>query len=164
MLGEEHRVAVEVAGDVAAVRLDEALQIGLANRVVPSGSARAEAEELAARIVAEGLSVRGTEEAVTLLGRRTPGRSRSTPRKMSMPGVEDLAGRLSDEFDTKVRVELGRRKGKIVVEFATIDDLERLVAIIAPGVARRRGRPVPAEADTSAETGRSEGNGAAEVG
>jgi ParB family transcriptional regulator, chromosome partitioning protein len=46
------------------------------------------------------------------------------------PKVKDLADRLSDHFDTRVRVELGRTKGKIVIEFATIDDLERIVALI----------------------------------
>ena len=110
-------------------------------------------EELATRIVAEGLSVRGTEEAVTLLGRRTPGRSRSAPRKMTMPGVQDLANRLSDAFDTKVRVELGRRKGKISIEFATVDDLERIVGIIAPSVAGARGGTAPDSRADQAVTG-----------
>ena len=51
---------------------------------------------------------------------------------MIAPKVKDLADRLSDHFDTRVRVELGRAKGKIVIEFATIDDLERIVALIEP--------------------------------
>ena len=137
-----------ISNTIRLLGLPVPVQRRVAAGVLSAGHARAllslsdpgDQEELAARIVAEGLSVRGTEEAVTLLGRKTPGRSRSAPRKMSMPGVEDLAGRLSDAYDTKVRVELGRRKGKIVVEFATVDDLERLVAIMAPGVARQRGR------------------------
>ncbi len=95
-------------------------------------------EELATRIVAEGLSVRGTEEAVTLLA-SSPGHKRRAGRKpLTMPGVEELATRLSDAFDTKVKVQLGQRKGKIVVEFATVDDLERLVSLMAPNLARRR--------------------------
>jgi hypothetical protein len=51
---------------------------------------------------------------------------------MVAPKVKDLADRLSDHFDTRVRVELGRTKGRIVIEFATIDDLERIVALIEP--------------------------------
>ncbi len=137
-----------ISNTIRLLGLPVPVQRRVAAGVLSAGHARAllslsdagDQEELAARIVAEGLSVRGTEEAVTLLGRRTPSRSRPTPRKMTMPGVEDLATRLSDEFDTRVRVELGRRKGKIVVEFATVDDLERLVAIMAPEVARRHGR------------------------
>jgi hypothetical protein len=46
------------------------------------------------------------------------------------PKVKDLADRLSDHFETRVRVDLGRTKGKIVIEFATIDDLERIVGLI----------------------------------
>ena len=53
-------------------------------------------------------------------------------RRVTAPALAELADRLSDAFDTRVRVELGRRKGKIVVEFASIDDLERIVGIIAP--------------------------------
>ncbi len=139
-----------ISNTIRLLGLPTPVQRRVAAGVLSAGHARAllslsdpgEQEDLAARIVAEGLSVRGTEEAVTLLGRRSGTRSRSTPRKMTMPGVEDLASRLSDQFDTKVRVELGRRKGKIVVEFATIDDLERLIAIMAPAVANRSRKPV----------------------
>ncbi len=48
------------------------------------------------------------------------------------PGLKDLADRLSDVFDTRVKVELGQRKGKIVVEFASLDDLERIVYAMSP--------------------------------
>jgi len=46
------------------------------------------------------------------------------------PKAKDLADRLSDHFETRVKVELGRTKGKIVIEFATVDDLERIVGLI----------------------------------
>jgi ParB family chromosome partitioning protein len=92
-------------------------------------------EELASRIIAEGLSVRATEELAALHahGHTEKARTRkpATPR-MVAPGLADLADRLSDRLDTHVRVELGRRKGKITVEFASVDDLERIVAMIAP--------------------------------
>jgi ParB family chromosome partitioning protein len=113
------------------------LSAGHARALLSLGDAGMQ-EELAARIVAEGLSVRGTEEAVTLLV-RSPGHKRRAGRKpLTMPGVEELATRLSDAFDTKVKVQLGQRKGKIVVEFATVDDLERLVSLMAPNLAHRR--------------------------
>lgn len=85
-------------------------------------------EELASRIVAEGLSVRATEEAVTLLNREdpaTPGPQRRKP--IQMPGLQDVAERLSTAFDTRVTVSLGKRKGRIVVEFGSVDDLQRIV-------------------------------------
>jgi ParB family chromosome partitioning protein len=92
-------------------------------------------ETLAARIVAEGLSVRATEEAVTLV-RTEPGSHAPKPaaaaRPMRAPGLQQLAESLSDAFDTCVKVELGRRKGRIVVEFGSVDDLERIVALMRP--------------------------------
>lgn len=114
------------------------LSAGHARALLSLGDAGLQ-EELATRIVAEGLSVRGTEEAVTLMVRPSGPRARASRKPMSMPGVDELASRLSDRFDTKVRVQLGQRKGKIVVEFATVDDLERLVSLLAPDLSPRRG-------------------------
>jgi ParB family chromosome partitioning protein len=92
-------------------------------------------EELAGRIVAEGLSVRATEEAVTLAnhaanhgGATTPSPQRRKP--IQMPGLQDVADRLSNAFDTRVTVSLGKRKGKIVVEFASVDDLQRIIGMM----------------------------------
>lgn len=90
-------------------------------------------EELAGRIVAEGLSVRATEEAVTLANRggaSTPAAPRRKP--IQMPGLQDVAERLSTAFDTRVTVTLGKRKGKIVVEFGSVDDLQRIVDAMTP--------------------------------
>jgi ParB family chromosome partitioning protein len=95
-------------------------------------------EELASRIVAEGLSVRATEEAVTLANREAyrGGGSAPAPQRrkpIQMPGLQDVAERLSNAFDTRVTVSLGKRKGKIVVEFASVDDLQRIIdAMTAP--------------------------------
>ena len=90
-------------------------------------------EELASRIVAEGLSVRATEEAVTLANRgdtTTPAPPRRKP--IQMPGLQDVAERLSNTFDTRVTVSLGKRKGKIVVEFGSVEDLQRIVGMLTP--------------------------------
>jgi ParB family chromosome partitioning protein len=134
-----------ISNTIRLLKLPVAVQRRVAAGVLSAGHARAllgledagAQEDLAARIVAEGLSVRGTEEQVTLLGSQTP-KKRSAPRKkLIMPGLKDLARGLSDRFDTRAKVELGRRKGKITLEFATVDDLERIVAIMAPEVARR---------------------------
>jgi ParB family transcriptional regulator, chromosome partitioning protein len=93
-------------------------------------------EELASRIVAEGLSVRATEEAVTLANRgdtTTPTPPRRKP--IQMPGLQDVAERLSNTFDTRVTVSLGKRKGKIVVEFGSVEDLQRIVDMMTPSKA-----------------------------
>jgi ParB family transcriptional regulator, chromosome partitioning protein len=90
-------------------------------------------EELASRIVAEGLSVRATEEAVTLANRGDTTTSAPPRRKpIQMPGLQDVADTLSNAFDTRVTVSLGKRKGKIVVEFGSVDDLQRIIDVMNP--------------------------------
>jgi ParB family chromosome partitioning protein len=127
---------------IRLLRLPVAVQRRVAAGVLSAGHARAllglddaaRQEELATRVVAEGMSVRATEEAVTL-AKRDPERNRPTtsPRRAERPPeVDQVATRLSDAFDTRVKVELGQRKGKIVVEFGSLDDLERIVALMAP--------------------------------
>jgi ParB family chromosome partitioning protein len=93
-------------------------------------------EELASRIVAEGLSVRATEEAVTLANHeasRADPNAPTPPRRkpIHMPGLQDVAERLSNAFDTRVTVSLGKRKGKIVVEFGSVDDLQRIIGLMS---------------------------------
>jgi ParB family chromosome partitioning protein len=102
-------------------------------------------DELASRIVAEGLSVRATEELVALGSPQKKPQRRTAGGRMTSPGLTDLSERLSDAFDTRVKVDLGRRKGKIVVEFASVDDLERIVSMIAPEVAKDRRGGEPAD-------------------
>ena len=98
----------------------------------------AEAQDaLATRIIAEGMSVRATEEAVALAVAESPTAARRSNRTISAPGVEDLAGRLSDMFETKVKVQIGRAKGRIVVEFGSVDDLQRIIGMMAPDISGR---------------------------
>lgn len=126
---------------IRLLKLPVPVQRRVAAGVLSAGHARAllsleagvDAQEvLAARIVAEGLSVRATEEAVTLANREdptpTPAPNRRKP--IQMPGLQDVAERLSDSFDTRVTVSLGKRKGKIVVEFGSVEDLQRIVSMM----------------------------------
>ncbi len=126
---------------IRLLRLPIAVQRRVAAGVLSAGHARAllsleggpeRQEELAARIVAEGLSVRATEEAVTLANRADT-QPPSAPRRkpIHMPGLQDVAERLSTAFDTRVTVSLGKRKGKIVVEFGSVDDLQRIVDLMS---------------------------------
>ncbi|GAA3430407.1 ParB/RepB/Spo0J family partition protein [Kutzneria kofuensis] len=135
-----------ITNTIRLLKLPLPVQRRVAAGVLSAGHARAllgledsgSQEDLAARIVAEGLSVRATEEAVTLAKNEAPAKPKPAPRKpIHAPGLQDLADRLSDSFDTRVKVELGRRKGRIVVEFGSVDDLERIVGLIAPDAANR---------------------------
>jgi ParB family chromosome partitioning protein len=131
----------QISNTIRLLNLPPAVQRRVAAGVLMAGHARAllgiadgeEQETLARRIVAEGLSVRATEELVKLAqadaedGRKAAPQRRAKPHA---PALTDLADKLSDRFDTRVKVDIGRRKGKITIEFATVDDLERIVGII----------------------------------
>ncbi|MBM7806594.1 ParB family chromosome partitioning protein [Geodermatophilus bullaregiensis] len=135
----------QVTNTIRLLKLPVKVQTRVAAGVITAGHARAllglddsDAQDaLATRIVAEGLSVRATEEAVALAAAEQPA-SRRRARRISAPGVEDLAGRLSDVFETKVKVQIGRAKGRIVVEFGSVDDLQRIIGLMAPEVSGRR--------------------------
>jgi ParB family chromosome partitioning protein len=135
-----------ITNTIRLLKLPLAVQRRVAAGVLSSGHARAllglddagAQEDLAARIVAEGLSVRATEELVLLAKNAAPAKPKPAPRKpMQAPGLQDVADRLSNTFDTRVKVELGRRKGKIVVEFGSVDDLERIVELMSQTGANR---------------------------
>jgi ParB family transcriptional regulator, chromosome partitioning protein len=136
-----------ISNTIRLLNLPASVQKRVAAGVLTAGHARAllsltdpqAQEQLAHRIVAEGLSVRDVEEIVSLGVEETKApRQRQTRPKPVAPGLRDLADRLSDAFETRVRVDLGKRKGKIVVEFDSVDDLERIVKIMQPGLANPR--------------------------
>ncbi|MER5447873.1 ParB/RepB/Spo0J family partition protein [Streptomyces sp. NPDC002764] len=134
----------QVSNTLRLLKLSPAVQRRVAAGVLSAGHARAllsvedseEQDRLAHRIVAEGLSVRAVEEIVTLMGSRPQSAQRSKgPRAGTRvsPALTDLATRLSDRFETRVKVDLGQKKGKITVEFASMEDLERILGTLAPG-------------------------------
>jgi ParB family chromosome partitioning protein len=137
-----------ISNTLRLLNLPPAVQKRVAAGVISAGHARAllslddplAQERVAQRIVAEGLSVRSVEEIVAL-GDDIPAkqsRKQATAEPVA-PALRHLSDRLSDLFDTRVKVEMGRSKGKIVVEFATIDDLERIVKAMSPEAATRTG-------------------------
>ena len=129
----------QVSNTLRLLRLPAPVQRRVAAGVLSAGHARAllaldepEAmEKLAGRIVAEGLSVRATEEIVAV--GEADGRERvrvARPRRPSAPGLTEIADRLSDRLETRVRIEAGKSKGKVTIEFATLEDLRRIVDVI----------------------------------
>jgi ParB family transcriptional regulator, chromosome partitioning protein len=129
-----------ISNTIRLLQLPPPVQRRVAAGVLSAGHARAllslvnpqEQDHLAHRIVAEGLSVRAVEEIVALGGQQEAKQRRPTARPPVAPALAELAGRLSDALDTRVRVEQGQRKGKIVVEFASLEDLQRIVAAMSP--------------------------------
>ncbi len=137
----------QVSNTLRLLRLSAPVQRRVAAGVLSAGHARAllsvedtaEQDRLAHRIVAEGLSVRAVEEIVSLMSSEPQAAPKAKgPRAGTRlsPALSDLANRLSDRFETRVKVDLGQKKGKIVVEFASIDDLERILGTLAPGEGR----------------------------
>ncbi|MFI5984106.1 ParB/RepB/Spo0J family partition protein [Streptomyces sp. NPDC051555] len=137
----------QVSNTLRLLKLSPPVQRRVAAGVLSAGHARAllsvedseEQDRLAHRIVAEGLSVRAIEEIVTLMGSQpTSSVKPKGPRAGTRvaPALTDLASRLSDRFETRVKVDLGQKKGKITVEFASMEDLERILGTLAPGEGR----------------------------
>jgi ParB family chromosome partitioning protein len=139
----------QISNTLRLLKLPALVQRRVAAGVLSAGHARAllglqdaaAIERLAQRIVAEGLSVRATEEVVALGGldgeERKPRKPRPGTRSAA---VDELAARLSDRFETRVKVDLGRSKGKMTIEFASVEDLNRILDVLAPddpGVLRK---------------------------
>jgi ParB family chromosome partitioning protein len=126
-----------ITNTMRLLNLPAAVQRRVAAGVISAGHARAllsltdekEIENLANRIVSEGLTVRAVEEIVASGGAKVKGGSIRSG-KIIAPKLKEIADDLSDHLDTRVNVELGKQKGKIVIEFATVEDLERISKII----------------------------------
>lgn len=137
----------QISNTIRLLKLSPAVQRRVAAGVISAGHARSLLaiedpdlqDRMAARVVAEGISVRGLEEIVAV-GQRPDEEAPVRRRKPSAPGLQDIAERLSDRFETRVKVDLGQRKGRITVEFASLDDLRRIVDIMDPR--NRTDRPI----------------------
>ena len=132
----------QISNTLRLLKLSPAVQRRVAAGVLSAGHARsllgvddaAMQDQLAQRVVAEGISVRGLEEIVALReidGEKQPKR-RSARLKGPAPELSTFADRLADRLETSVKVDMGRAKGKITVEFATVEDLQRIVEIMDP--------------------------------
>lgn len=132
----------QVSNTLRLLKLPPLVQRRVAAGVLSAGHARAllslpdaaSMEKLAQKIVAEGMSVRATEEAVTL--HQDP--AKPVKNNIPRPGarherLDYLASSLSDRLDTNVKISLGVRKGKVSIEFASVEDLNRIMDVLAPG-------------------------------
>ncbi len=137
-----HRSRPQISNTIRLLRLPPLVQRRVAAGVLSAGHARAllglpdgaAIERLAQRIVAEGLSVRAVEEIVSLGG---DGSTERKTRQSAQAGgrveaLDELATRLSDRFETRVKINLGKSRGRLTVEFASVQDLNRILASLAP--------------------------------
>jgi ParB family chromosome partitioning protein len=140
LAGRIGRSRPQISNTLRLLKLSPAVQRRVAAGVLSAGHARAllgvenpeTQDRLAGRVISEGISVRGLEEIVAVGDLGSENKPRPRPRKPHAPGLDDLAGRLSDRLETRVKVALGKTKGRITVEFASIPDLERIVDILDP--------------------------------
>jgi len=132
----------QVSNTLRLLKLPPLVQRRVGAGVISAGHARAllglpdaaAMERLAQKIVAEGMSVRATEEAVTLYQSPAASAKNNIPR----PGarherLDYLASSLSDRLDTNVKISLGARKGRVSIEFASVEDLNRIMEVLSPG-------------------------------
>ncbi|MCC2333905.1 ParB/RepB/Spo0J family partition protein [Cellulomonas wangsupingiae] len=136
-----HRSRPQISNTLRLLRLPPLVQRRVAAGVLSAGHARAllglsdgaAIERLAQRVVSEGLSVRAVEEIVALGGDEKEPTRRQRPRAgIRNEALDELATRLSDRFETRVKVDLGKTRGKLTVEFASVQDLNRILASLAP--------------------------------
>jgi len=126
-----------ISNTIRLLNLPDSVQRKVAAGVISAGHARAllgltdatEIEKLASRIVAEGLSVRATEEAIATLKPSTPSPKKAATKGTSGAGLA-AAELLSDYLDTRVTVQASKGKGKIVIEYSGSEDLQRIVDLI----------------------------------
>lgn len=131
----------QISNTIRLMKLPALVQRRVAVGVISAGHARAllgladaaEIEQLAQRIVNEGMSVRATEEAVAMSdGQQKPRKTAAPKQTPRHERLEFLATSLSDRLDTNVKISLGARKGRVSIEFASVDDLNRIMSVLSP--------------------------------
>jgi len=142
----------QISNTLRLLNLPATVQRRVAAGVLSAGHARAllglkdadAIEKLAARIVAEGLSVRSVEEIVSvgLADKPKPGKPAKAKGVISAPGLAELGERMSARLDTRVTLAVGQKRGKVIIEFATLEDLRRIVEIVDPPTRGMFGEPL----------------------
>jgi ParB family chromosome partitioning protein len=130
----------QISNTIRLLKLPPTVQRRVAAGVLSAGHARAllalsdqaSQERLAQRVVAEGLSVRATEEIVTLGAAEEPSSASRSPRsaREPHPRASEIAGQLADRLDTRVKIDSGKAKGRLTIEFASAEDLERIAQLL----------------------------------
>ncbi|MCW2542722.1 MAG: parB-like partition protein [Frankiales bacterium] len=129
----------QISNTIRLLGLPPVVQSKVAAGVISAGHAKAilglstpaAMEAMAHRVNAEGMSVRSTEEAVAMASSEAPAPHRKQSQKRLVPeAAREVAEAMSDRLETRVKVDVGRAKGKITIEFATLEDLQRIAQIV----------------------------------
>jgi ParB family chromosome partitioning protein len=140
LAGRIGRSRPQISNTLRLLKLPPLVQRRVASAVLSAGHARAllgledpaAMERLAQRIVAEGLSVRAVEEIVTVGDATTPPPAKRRPRTGNHRAeLDDLASRIGDRLDTRVGIALGRKKGRLSIDFASVEDLNRILGLLS---------------------------------
>lgn len=129
----------QISNTIRLLKLPPSVQRRVAAGILSAGHARAllgladpaAMERLAGRIVSEGLSVRAVEEIVALGDEPKAPRARTVRGPQRRSDLDELASRLGDRFDTRVSIAMGKSKGRLTIEFASVEDLNRIVAVMS---------------------------------
>jgi ParB family chromosome partitioning protein len=122
-----------ISNTLRLLNLPPSVQRRVAAGTLSAGHARAllaisdsqEIERIAQRIINEGLSVRSVEEIISLTP-RTSGK-KTTSRKGASPEIQELGDRIGDALDTRVKIEMTKKSGRILIDFGSIEDLHRII-------------------------------------
>jgi len=158
-----------ISNTIRLLSLPPGVQRRIAAGVITAGHAKAllsldnpaSQQRLADRVVAEGLSVRATEESARLMQGdeaaegASKGRGGGNRQRIQVPGLIELQDDLSDALEARVRINMAARKGRMTVEFLSVDDLERIVGVIADGLNSRPAVPAPSS-EAASSVGMSE--------
>ena len=122
-----------ISNTLRLLNLPPSVQRRVAAGTLSAGHARAllaisdpqEIERIAQRIINEGLSVRAVEEIISLTPRASG--KKSTSRKGASPEIQELGDRIGDALDTRVKIEMTKKSGRILIDFGSIEDLHRII-------------------------------------
>lgn len=134
----------QISNTLRLLKLPALVQRRVAAGVLSSGHARAllglksqaEIERIAQKVVNEGLSVRSVEELVALSTEQTKKERKESQPQKHHERLDYIADAFADKLDTNVKIQLGARKGKMMIEFASVEDLNRIISVLDPKMSK----------------------------
>lgn len=133
----------QISNTIRLLKLPALVQRRVAAGILSAGHARAllslksveDIEKVAQKVVNEGLSVRAIEELVVQTNSTDPKPARKTAQPQKhYERLDYIADAFADKLDTNVKIQLGSRKGKMTIEFASVEDLNRIISVLDPGM------------------------------